>query len=196
MPGTYKVSMSKRVDGVTTEIGAPAAFSAAVLSNSSLPAPDRNALQQFQRSVASLQRAVLGASQSVDELNNRIALMKKAMNEMQAPSAGLSRAVDTLEANLREVTRVLKGDRTLTSRNEPEVQSIVDLVNGIVDDQWQSSGAPTQTQRDAYERAADEFAPLLANLHTLVDTNLKGIENRMEGLGAPWTPGRVPEWRK
>ena len=196
MPGTYSVSISKTVDGVTTGIAGPVSFSAAVLSNSSLPAADRNALLQFQRTVASLQRAVLGASQSADELMNRISLIKKALNETQAPAAKLRGEVDTLESNLRAVTRVLKGDRTLTSRNDPAPASIVDLVNGIVDDQWQSSGAPTQTQRDAYDRAADQFAPLLASLRRLVETDLKGIEKQMEGLGAPWTPGRIPEWKR
>ena len=196
MPGTYKVSMSKTVDGVTTEIAGPVSFTASVLSNSTLPAPDRNALFAFQRSVASLQRAVLGASQSVNELKNRVALIKKALREMQAPAADLRAGVEKLEANLRTMARALQGDRTLSSRSEGSPPSIVDLVNGVVDDQWQSSGAPTQTQRDAYAAAGDGFAPLLANLHTLVEVDLKAIEARMEGLGAPWTPGRVPDWKK
>jgi hypothetical protein len=188
--------MTKSVDGVTTEIAAPVPFAASVLSNSSFPAPDRHELLQFQRAVASLQRAVLGASQSVDEVKNRITLIKKALNEIQAPAPGLRRQVDTLESNLRGVARVLQGDRTMTSRSEPEARSILDLVNGIVDDQWQASGAPTQTQRDAYNRAGDEFVPLLARLHVLVESDLGVIERQMEGLGAPWTPGRIPEWRK
>jgi lysophospholipase L1-like esterase len=123
-------------------------------------------------------------------------LIRKSLNDLQAPSAKLTGEVESLESNLRDVTRVLKGDRTLSSRSEAAPPSIVDLVNGIVDDQWQSSGAPTQTQRDAYSSASDQFAPLLARLHTLVDSDLKGIENQMEGLGAPWTPGRVPDWKK
>jgi photosystem II stability/assembly factor-like uncharacterized protein len=196
MPGTYKVSMSKRVDGVTSEIAAPVAFSASVLSNSSLPAADRNALLQFQRSVASLQRAVLGASQSVEELQSRVSLIKKALSDMQSPSEKLRESIDSLEVNLRSITRVLKGDRTMTSRSEPSMPSVVNLVNGIVDDEWQSSGAPTQTQRDAFARAGDLFAPLLARLHTTVESDLRGIEKQMEGLGAPWTPGRVPEWKR
>jgi photosystem II stability/assembly factor-like uncharacterized protein len=196
MPGRYTVRMTKSVDGVTTEIAAPVPFAASVLSNSSFPAPDRHELLQFQRAVASLQRAVLGASQSVDEVKNRITLIKKALNEIQAPAPGLRRQVDTLESNLRGVARVLQGDRTMTSRSEPEARSILDLVNGIVDDQWQASGAPTQTQRDAYNRAGDEFVPLLARLHVLVESDLGVIERQMEGLGAPWTPGRIPEWRK
>ena len=85
MPGTYSVTMSKRVEGVTTGIAGPVTFSASVLSNSSLPAPDRKALLEFQKSVASLQRAVLGASRAADELKGRIALIRKALSDVQAP---------------------------------------------------------------------------------------------------------------
>jgi photosystem II stability/assembly factor-like uncharacterized protein len=196
MPGMYTVRMSKTVEGATTEIAGPVTFSTSILSNASLPAADRKALVQFQRSVASLQRAVLGASQAVDELKNRLVLIKKALTDMQAPAGALRGKVETLEASLRELTRALRGDRTLSSRSEPVPKSLDSIVNGIVDDQWQSSGAPTQTQRDAYNMAGDRFAPLLARLHTLAETDLKEIENQMEGLGAPWTPGRIPDWKK
>jgi len=196
MPGTYRVAMSKRVDGVTTELAGPVTFSASVLSNSSLSASDRKALLEFQKSVASLQRAVLGASRSVDELKSRTALIRKALNDVQAPSANLRKEVDSLDASLRAISRVLNGDRTLASRSEAAPASIVDIVNGIVDDEWQSSGAPTKTQQDAFDRAGDEFAPLLAKLRMIAGTDLKNVEDQLEGLGAPWTPGRIPEWRK
>jgi hypothetical protein len=196
MPGTYSVSLAKRVNGVVAQLAGPQKFSASVLSNTSLPAPDRDALVAFQQKVARLQRAVLGASRSVDEVKNRIEFIKQALLNTQAPTTGLGESLDSLEASLADITRALRGDRSLSSRNEPTPPSISDRVNGIVDDQWQSTGAPTQTQIDAYDIAGDEFTPVLARLHTLVETNLKNIEAAMESLGAPWTPGRVPDWKK
>ena len=196
MPGTYSVSMAKRVNGVVTELAGSKTFSASVLGDASLPAPDRDALVAFQQRVARLQRAVLGASRSVDEVKNRVEFIKQALLNTQAPTASLRERVDTLEANLADVTRLLRGDRTLSSRNEPTPPSIIDRVNGIVDDQWQSTGAPTQTQLDAYTIAGDEFTPVLAKLHTLVESDLKNIEAAMESVDAPWTPGRVPDWKK
>ena len=54
--------------------------------------------------------------------------------------------------------------------------------------------APTQTHRDSYAIAAEEFAQQLANLRALVQVDLSKLEKDMEAAGAPWTPGRVPEW--
>jgi photosystem II stability/assembly factor-like uncharacterized protein len=196
MPGTYKISLSKRVNGVVTELAATQTFTAAPLGIATLAAADRKALTEFQRKAAELQRAVLGASRVVDEVKDRIAHLKKALLNTPAPTAKLRADVDALETRANDIIRSLRGDRTLSSRSEPTPPSIVDRANGIVDDQWQSTGAPTQTQIDAYNIAGDEFVPVLAKLRTLIQTDLKAIESGMENLGAPWTPGRIPEWKK
>lgn len=196
MPGNYTVSLTKKVNGVATELSSSQTFMASILGNVSLPAQDRNALVEFQRRVAELQRAVLGASQLVDDVKSRVALIKKALLQTQAPTAQLRASLEAIEKNTNDIIRLLRGDRTVRSRNEPFPPSIVERVNGIVDDQWMSTGAPTQTQIDAYDVAGDEFAPLLAQLRTLVQVDLKNLETAMEGVSAPWTPGRVPEWKK
>jgi hypothetical protein len=47
---------------------------------------------------------------------------------------------------------------------------------------------------DSYNIAAAEFADQLAKLHALVEVDLVKLESDMEAAGAPWTPGRVPDW--
>ena len=54
---------------------------------------------------------------------------------------------------------------------------------------------PTQTQRDHYAAAAAEFEQVLARLRALVEGDLTRLEKSMEAAGAPWTPGRLPEWK-
>jgi len=54
---------------------------------------------------------------------------------------------------------------------------------------------PTATHRQAYDLAAKDFAGALSRLTQLVEVDLKGLEDRAEQLGAPWTPGRVPRWK-
>ena len=64
----------------------------------------------------------------------------------------------------------------------------------IVDDGFASSSAPTATQRQAYDIAAADLATTLKDLHALVEVDLAGLEKAMEAAGAPWTPGRIPDW--
>ena len=53
---------------------------------------------------------------------------------------------------------------------------------------------PTQSDVDSYAIAASEFGDELTKLRTLIDVDLSKLEKDMEVAGAPWTPGRVPEW--
>jgi hypothetical protein len=55
--------------------------------------------------------------------------------------------------------------------------------------------ATTSTHRQAYEIASEEFAQQLASLRTLVQVDLAKLEKSMEQAGAPWTTGRLPEWK-
>jgi photosystem II stability/assembly factor-like uncharacterized protein len=195
LPGKYKVTLAKRVGGVLTELAGPQSFSAVVLGTTTLPAADRNALREFQKKVADLQRAVLGASKVADDLKDRIAYIKKSLLNTPAATAKLRDDVQDVEAQMTGIVRALSGDKTLRNRNEGTPPSITERVNGIVDDQWQSTSAPTQTQMRAYEIAGEEFTPQLAKLRTLIEVDLKRIETAMENAGAPWTPGRIPEWK-
>ena len=44
------------------------------------------------------------------------------------------------------------------------------------------------------------LSPFLGNkkgkMKVLMEKDIPQLEQAMEALGAPWTPGRVPEWRK
>ena len=57
-----------------------------------------------------------------------------------------------------------------------------------------STSAPTTTHKQGYEIAAQEFAGELAKLHSLSD-QLQTLEKQLEAAGAPWTPGRIPDWK-
>ena len=89
----------------------------------------------------------------------------------------------------------LTGDPILASRNEPTPPAIVDRMQNVVRRHWATSSAATRTYRDDYDIAAAEFAPVLADLRKTIGTDLKNLEDQLEAAGAPWTPGRIPEWR-
>jgi photosystem II stability/assembly factor-like uncharacterized protein len=195
MPGTYQVTLSQRVNGVESVLGGPQAFKAVVLSTPTLPAADRVAMVEFQRKVGLLQRAVTGAGKLSDEVKNRMELLKRALHDTPGAPQLLRTQVQAAEAALTGIIRGLRGDRTLRERNENTLPSVEERVQSIVDDLWQSTSAPTKTHQQVYRTASEEFAPLLARLRQLVETDLQGVERAMERLEAPWTPGRVPDWK-
>src|SRR5882672_6500781 len=86
MPGSYKVSVARRVDGVITPLGQPQEFQVTVEGQENMSAADRVALVEFQQKVARLQRAVTGALEAANALKPRLAAIRRAL--LETPSAG------------------------------------------------------------------------------------------------------------
>ncbi|MEE9448577.1 MAG: glycosyl hydrolase, partial [Ignavibacteriaceae bacterium] len=99
----------------------------------------------------------------------------------------------------RETNNILQQlyrDETIANRKEPTYPSIYDKLNEIAWGMWRTTSSPTQTQRNSYKAASEEFEPLLAKVKKLIEVDLKNLEADMERYGAPWTPGRIPGWNK
>jgi photosystem II stability/assembly factor-like uncharacterized protein len=195
MPGKYSVRLFKKVDGAVTELAGPQAFTVVADGTSGLSAADRAAQEEFSRKVARLYRAVSGAINSANDLQTRLKAIHKALQDTPS-SEPLSAAADSIERRNNEILRALRGDVALAARSENVPTSINDRVTNIMEGERFAITRPTQTHQDAYAIAADEFAQQLAKLRTLVQVDLAKLEKDMEAAGAPWTPGRVPEWQE
>ena len=195
MPGKYKVSFAKRVNGVMTQLSAPQEFTVTVEGLAAMSADDRTALVDFQQKVGRLQRAVSGALETANALKPRLALIKRAL--LDTPGAGDKLLDDaaSIDRRTNDILRALRGDVVLRNRNENVAPSISDRVSAIVGAQRMSTARPTQTQVAQYTVAAQDFEQVLAQLRTLVEVDLARLEKEMEAAGAPWTPGRIPQWK-
>jgi len=58
---------------------------------------------------------------------------------------------------------------------------------------WTQFPVPAQYET-SYDVAAEEFSAALTELRAVRD-ELRTIEGRLEDIGAPWTPGRLPDWQ-
>lgn len=195
MPGSYKVSAIKRVNGVVTPLGTAQEFQVVVDGQERMTPADRIALVEFQTKVARLQRAVQGALDAANALTPRFAAIRRALIETPtAPEKLLDEAV-ALEKRKNEILRALRGDQALRARNMNLPASITERVGEIVGGQRMAIQKPTQTHIDQYTAAAAEFEGALNNLRQLIEVDLQRLEKQMEAAGAPWTPGRIPEWK-
>jgi hypothetical protein len=195
-PGTYTVSLAKRIDGKLVPLGQAQTFTAQPIGFAGLPEPDRAALLEFQKKVARLQRAVLGAGEAVTEAQARIDLLKKALDDTPAAEPKLGEDLRGVEARLKDVKAALDGDAVKGRRNEPTLPGISDRVQNVVAGSWTVTSGPTGTQREAYDIAARLFEKTLADLRRVVEADLRAIEEKAEAAGAPWTPGRLPRWQQ
>jgi photosystem II stability/assembly factor-like uncharacterized protein len=194
LAGSYSVRMFSKVGGVVTELTGPQSFKVATEGSAAMSAADRTAQEEFVRKVARLYRAVSGAVQTAEDVESRLKKIREALREAPAVEKQLGAVADSIEQRDREILRAVRGDVELAKRNEPVPSSIYERVNSVMEGERFSLAKPTQSHVDSYNVAAAQFAEHLAKLHALVEVDLAKLEKDMEAAGAPWTPGRVPEW--
>ena len=195
MPGTYKAVVAKRVDGALTPIGPPQEFQVVVEGQENMSVSDRTALVEFQQKAVRLQRAVSGATQAANALRPRMTAIKRAIAETPSLPHRLYEDAMALEKRTNDILRSLSGDSAARQRNMNTPPSINDRVGYVVGAQRMSTARPTQTQQAQYTAAAHDFEGVLVQLRQLIEVDLARLEKQLEAAGAPWTPGRIPEWK-
>jgi photosystem II stability/assembly factor-like uncharacterized protein len=193
-PGTYRVAMSKRVDGRETPLSEPRAFVVEPLANTTLPARDRGEVVAFHRRTADLQGAVLGATRALGEVGNRLRHLQRGVDQSPSAPAALRAEVRALNDRWRSLQQAFSGDATIRGREEPTPPTLVERVNQVAGGSWASTSNVTGTHRRNLELAAAEFRTALGELRALVAA-VTGFEAKAEAAGVPWTPGRVPDWK-
>ncbi len=101
---------------------------------------------------------------------------------------------ETLELDLGRLMIALRGDPVLRAHNEPSPVSIMERAGQVSNNGRFSIEPPTGTDRKQYEVCAEEFADALAKMKSLHE-RFDALEKKAEQAGAPWTPGRLPEWK-
>ncbi|MFC2085140.1 glycosyl hydrolase, partial [Bacteroidota bacterium] len=193
LPGKYYVTLSKGVDGILTKLTGPVEFNAIVLNNSTLPVKDRKELVEFQKELSDLSKVVNGSIQTVRELVRQLQIIRKAVFQTPSVSTDILEKILTLEGNVKEITHELTGDPTISARNTVQKPSISRRINTAVYGLWRTTSSPTETQKENYRLVRKEIEPIIKKLETLINTDLKDLEEELDKAGAPWTPGRVPK---
>ena len=153
---------------------------------------DRAAVLDYQKKASRLQRTVLGAARVTSDALTRIQYVRRALDQIDGPDTNLLAEVNRIDLALRDIDDQLNGDPILRKSNEPAPPSLTDrvttAVNGLT-----TTAPPTETHRQSMELARTEAATVIERLHKLIDVDLAAVEKQLNSLGAPWTPGRIPE---
>lgn len=187
-PGKYTTSLAKRVDGVTTNLSEPQTIEVKAAS------PEITQHVDFQEKLVRLVSAVNGALEAGNSARQRLAAIKRAVQESQAP-VKLREDAGSLDRRLSLILRSLRGDEHLRDRQENQPQSVSQRINSIRAELNNTTGAPTKTHQSSYEIAREALIRDLASLRQLLEVDLKKLEKELEAHGVPHTPGRMPELR-
>ncbi|MHC4534816.1 MAG: glycosyl hydrolase, partial [Planctomycetota bacterium] len=196
LPGTYTVQLSRYVDGKFEMLSEPQKFKTVSLGLQTLPVRDIEAQFQFQKQVSSLQRAAMGLEKVFYDTEGRLKYMKQALVDTPKATELHITRVRELQRKLQDVAIVLLGDKSVSSRFEPIQPSLLNRINRASRGFWSTTGT-TATHKREYQIALELFTDLRNKMDDMLENDLNQLEEEMERIGAPWTPGRrIPELKK
>lgn len=196
VPGNYTVSLSQNIKGEISELAAPVTFTVRDLDNRTIPADNWTAMVDFKKKAVKLVNAIGATRNAINEMNSKVSAYKAATKGLPAAEANsLMKEVRTLEAKVKSLSVLLNGDSDYNRLDIDGAYSTGQRAQNAIFDVFGSTSNVTGTSLKNYDIAADEFAPILTGVKTLM-TEFTRMDSRLGQLGAPLTPGRLPNWRK
>ena len=195
-PGTYSVTLSKRVDGKVTELAGPIEFEVVRVFEGVLDGTSPTDVAEYMQRIAELQRGVTAADEAMKLAFERIEDMEKALVRSTVDPGTLDTELEAFKQRLYELDQALSGNRTIDAFGHPQVPTVSRRLRVASMGGDMSDYGPTETHRRSLEIAAAEFGEIEVDLRQLIDVDLSALEAQMEAAGVPWTPGRpLPDVR-
>jgi photosystem II stability/assembly factor-like uncharacterized protein len=190
-PGTYRVALSRRIDGAVTALGEPQPLTVTADPGVTLTPAQRTAAAEYHGQVDRLQRGFTGALELANNLRTKTQAIQRALVDSPADIKMLDQARQ-FDQRVVAILRALRGDETLRGLESGDPTSIQDRVNSAVQGARGLTGAPTGTQQRNYQIANEDLTAQINALRTL-EGELRKFEQQLEAAGVPYTPGRVPQ---
>jgi hypothetical protein len=127
----------------------------------------------------------------IDEMNNKLRYIKKAVRLAESSTLDLTKAVFQLESDIKAVNKLFFGDPVKRRLDIDQPPGPASRVGDIVYEQKYSTAAPTKTHRESFAIAKEEFEPIKEKVRKLYKEDMANLEKILEQTGAPYTPGRV-----
>jgi hypothetical protein len=190
VPGTFTVSMQKRIDGVLTELGQDQSFNVvSIRKDPVLPGTTQEQRVVFEMQADELIRAATGSIAAIDEVIAELDATKSTL-ERSMTDGSLYEIANSIQQRL-----VVQRDRL--SNNE--IRAMHHVLNEMTVQERTmharfasnvSAYGPTPAQQESLRLARKLYDEVVVELKQLVETDYAGLKQAMDVARVPWTPGR------
>ena len=188
-PGTYTVSLSKRVRGETTELVAAQEFTVERLREGALPGAAPEEAVAFWERAARLQRAATAASAATGNLEKKVGNLKIALGRTRSAPAELDNQWQAIRTELHDVVELLSGNQAMAEVGQDQPPNVQNRLGKVLIGVGQSTYGPTGTHRRVLEIAEQDFETVRTRINTLQQTTIPTFESALIEAGGPWTAG-------
>jgi len=192
IPGRYTCSLVKVENGISEPLGEAVTFNFKYLNNTTLEV-DRKRLDAFNKDLAAFRRVVLGTGSYLGELKGRMKYLRQAAMQSPADNAALLKDIREIDLAIASLDQKFNGDGSAAKREFETLPGMNGVVENIVFNLWITSAQQTGTYEAKLTDAKKQFAPLHAEVKQLKG-RVEALENKLEVMKTPYTPGRFIEY--
>ncbi|NER13525.1 glycosyl hydrolase [Leptobacterium flavescens] len=188
-PGTYTVTLVKRVDGVTTTLQGPREFNVIPMYDGALPRKSFDEMHEFRKEVFAFQQDLTATNLIMTREMQKIGAMKRAANKTTAANEALLQKINDTRVSLLAIQKELRGNPIkgeIGERSNPTPND----GNRIAFSAFSNTYGPTGTQKASLNRAKNQLQQIKAKLTNVMENVFPDIERRLKQAGAPWIEGQ------
>jgi len=196
MPGNYSVSLSMVSRGGVKELVQDIPFRAVPLNLATLPAENLEEVEAFHAKAAELAGTMYAAESFSEDLLKKVVLIRQTLHNTAGTQQAMMDRASGIEKRIKDVIFAFEGQEARASMEEipPSPVALNRRLRTVVYGSMGSSSGITGTQKDNYEILREELPPLLEELKS-IDREIIELNEELDAMGAPWTPGRIPDWQ-
>ena len=188
-PGTYTVTLVKRVDGKTTTLQGPQEFKVVPMYEGALPRKSFDEINQFRETVVAFQQDLRATNMAMEQQLQKIAAMKRAANKTTAPNGNLLEEINSARTLLLGIQKALQGDKVkgeIGERSDPTPNN----GNRIAFSALSNTYGPTGNHKASLIRAQNQLRDIKTKLSNVMNNTMPALETRLKQAGAPWIEGQ------
>ncbi|MCB0750328.1 MAG: hypothetical protein KDC52_02520, partial [Ignavibacteriae bacterium] len=194
-PGKYKVAISLVTREGEKKLSENVEFNVVPLNNKFATKAEREELIAFQQKANSLTRTISGTENYLKELISKVDKIKQQI--LITPSATYEFLTDAeqLEKQLDDIYLLFNRESNFpsTEENPPSPMTINERLAVVKYTHYRSTEPVTEKEKVNYEVLVDEFPAVYERIKNMGEYVVKNLETKLEKLGAPVTPGQLPE---
>jgi hypothetical protein len=188
-PGTYTVSISRRVNGELTSLQQSQAFEVVSIVDRGLEGAGPNAVVAFNLRLDDLRRQVQGSASAATAALTELGAIKATLLRSSAP-ASLRDEAHRLELELKTLQEIMNGNARRDLYGDTGPVSINGRIQPALMGTFRSTYGPTPTHVRSIEIAETMFSEVRTRLNQVLDRDLPALRAQLDANDVPWTPGR------
>ena len=189
-PGTYTVSISKRIDGKVTLLSETKSFKVVPLSEGALKGATYEEIDNFRELYQKFQQNITATNSVVSNKLLLVNAMTRALDKAEVSNSDIYNKIHDVRKQLLALEVQLKGSKTKNEIGEPSQPTPSNgRFIGMVA-LGSSTYGPTATHKSELDRATKQLNKIKASLRGLTDKTIPELEKQLKESRAPWIEGQ------